>query len=533
MTSGSEAAIERARQVLDGLATSVDLREPLAGFLWGASRTHDRARLEALVAHVAGRTAGHIRSDARYRWELSHRVGAPDPSYAPPARWAPWRAGDASAFENDRYRLESAVLLPVVCVGYLELFEAAARLEASRSAGSAADEGVELVTHDDDPAARVDAAASRDSRASRAQALFDESLAVLRYDLARAVVGDDPFSDTHMLRVIARSPHVLARLEPLAVALASTYAVEHPRPPVEGVRFPFVGKPLASATAMLASALLDLGLHLPLLADQVAWLAHARRDDGGWADAAETSSDVLTTTMVASVLVRLDPAFDGAGVSRFLLDRQGDDGLWRALGPDAPWITHEVLELLEALALPFSARFRWPHVHASHRDRKTLLPSFGHFLELCELFGSVGSLARTPVELAFVDLIGFRAFNNLHGQDLGDDILAAFGEALSAIPGVRTIRDGGDEFLVVGAPTRDDLQVELEAFLDRWRAVFVQRYGDTTPVAPRVLVALGSAGELRRTRESLGRAITETKTLDVDPTRGFVMRARPTIPPSA
>jgi GGDEF domain-containing protein len=302
---------------------------------------------------------------------------------------------------------------------------------------------------------------------------------------------------------------------------------------VEGVRFPFVGKPLASATAMLASALLDLGLHLPLLADQVAWLPRARREDGGWADATEASSDVLTTTMVASVLVRLDPDFDGAGVSRFLLDRQGDDGLWRALGPDAPWITHEVLAVLEALALPFAECFRWPHVHASHRDRKTLLPSFGHFLELCELFGSVASLARTSVELAFVDLIGFRAFNNLHGQDLGDDILAAFGEALSAIPGVRTIRDGGDEFLVVGAPTRDDLQSELEAFLDRWREVFVQRYGDTTPVAPRVLVARGSAGELRRTRESLGRAITETKTLDVDPTRGFVMRARPSMPPSA
>lgn len=520
--TGASTAIERARRVLDELATSVDLREPMAGFLWGASRAHDRARLEALIAHVAGRTAGHIRSDARYRWELSHRVGAPEPSYAPLARWAPWRAGDASAFENDRYRLESAVLLPVVCVGYLELFEAAARLE-----------GVDLATPDDDAAVRVDDAASRESRTSLAQALFDESLAVLRYDLARAVVGDDPFSDTHLLRVIARSPHVLARLEPLAVALASTYAVEHPRPPVEGVRFPFVGKPLASATAMLASALLDLGLHLPLLAEQVAWLAQARREDGGWADAAETSSDVLTTAMVGSVLVRLDPELDGAGVSQVLLDRQGEDGLWRALGPDAPWITHEVLELLEALALPFSARFRWPHVHASHRDRKTQLPSFGHFLELCELFGSVASLARTPVELAFVDLIGFRAFNNLHGQDLGDDILAAFGEALSAIPGVRTIRDGGDEFLVVGAPTRDDLQIELEAFLGGWREVFVQRYGDTTPVAPRVLVARGSAGELRRTRESLGRAITETKTLDVDPTRGFVMRMRPSIPPSA
>jgi GGDEF domain-containing protein len=503
LTRSGDEAIEYARRAIDGLATAVDLREPLAGFLWGASRSRDRARREALIAHVAGRTAGHIRSDARYRWELSHRVGAPEPAYAPASGWAPWRAGDTSAFENDPYRMESALLLPVVCVGYLELLHAAA--------------------HD----------GSSSEKASLAASLFDESLAVLRYDLARAVVGDDPFSDTHLLRVIARSPHVLARLEPLAVALASTYAVEHPRPPVEGVRFPFVGKPLASATAMLASALLDLGLHLPLLADQVAWLAQARRDDGGWADAAETSSDVLTTTMVASVLVRLDPEVDGAGISRFLIDRQGEDGLWRALGPDAPWITAEVVELLEALALPFSARFRWPHVHASHRDRKTLLPSFGHFLELCELFGSVGSLARTTAELGFVDLIGFRAFNNLHGQDLGDDILAAFGEALSAIPGVRTIRDGGDEFLVVGAPTRDDLQSELEAFLDRWRAIFVARYGETTPVAPRVLVARGSAGELRRTRESLGRAITETKTLDVDPTRGFVMRARPTIPPSA
>ena len=88
----------------------------------------------------------------------------------------------------------------------------------------------------------------------------------------------------------------------------------------------------------------------------------------------------------------------------------------------------------------------------------------------------------------------------------------AFAEEVSQLSAARAIRDGGDEFLIVGAPGRGGLARDLDSFRRRWPASFRARFGgDAPPVAPRILVgrALGSA--LRKAREELGRSIGSLK----------------------
>lgn len=473
---------ERGRQALERIASEVDLREPLVASAWLASTARNAARAEALIAHVASREPGHVRTESRYRFELSHRVGVPTPFYAPPDVWTPWHPSDGSAFERDRFAQEEWLVQPAAVVGHLAVF-----------ARQGADE------------------------------LFDEALRVLRRDLAQAALGDAPFTDTFLLRAVTRAPEVLRALEPVAFAVTSAYAASDAAP-VLGVRFPYATKPLTSATAALADALLSQGAYLELLAAQVRWLETARREDGGFGDADEPS-DPWTTALAANVLSALDPAHDFDRTLSHLAAAQRDDGTWAAIGPDAPVTTAEVLSLFDAAERGFSERFRWPRVPAGHRDRKTGLPSFAHFLELVELLSHVGTLATVATELAFIDLIGFRAFNNHHGQDLGDAVLEAFAEAIEELPGSRAIRDGGDEFLLVGAPGAEGLQTRLEGFLQTWPPRFRARFGDAAPVAPRVLVTSGPAHALRATRERLGRAITEAKERASDPSVGFVLRA--------
>jgi hypothetical protein len=95
---------------------------------------------------------------------------------------------------------------------------------------------------------------------------------------------------------------------------------------------------------------------------------------------------------------------------------------------------------------------------------------------------------------------------------MGDLALAAFAAELAQIGAARAIRDGGDEFLLVGAPTRTRLFEDLDAFRRAWPAVFRARFGDgAPPVAPRILVAEVQGSEVIEAREHLGRAIGELK----------------------
>ena len=72
-------------------------------------------------------------------------------------------------------------------------------------------------------------------------------------------------------------------------------------------------------------------------------------------------------------------------------------------------------------------------------------------------------------------------------------------------------RHGGDEFLVVGAPTRSGLAAALDAFRRAWPARFAARFGEGTPVVSRILTTSGQSKDLRAMRERLGRALTPLK----------------------
>jgi len=228
--------------------------------------------------------------------------------------------------------------------------------------------------------------------------------------------------------------------------------------------------------------------------------------------------------VAADLLVRVDPSFDLQPTLDYLVSTQHPDGLWRALGPDAPWLTSEVIRLALAMQRPFAERFRWPHVGRSVIDHKTGVPFFAHFIDIANLLASLPGLAPTSLELAFIDLIGFRAFNNHFGQDAGDDVLRRFATELKTIPVSRAIRDGGDEFLVIGAPSRGELEADLRVFMTAWKARFHAVFGADVPaVTPRVVVSSGRASELRGLRQRLGREITALKTLESIPETGVLV----------
>jgi GGDEF domain-containing protein len=226
---------------------------------------------------------------------------------------------------------------------------------------------------------------------------------------------------------------------------------------------------------------------------------------------AQEPEDVMTTLVCAELLAGLDPGFDLVPTARWLAARQRSDGLWIALGPEAPWLTWVMATWLEAADRSFAERFVFPTLQPGDRDRKTGLAFFSYFDDLSRLFAATRELAESRVELAFLDLAGFRAFNNAHGQDTGDAVLAEFAQALREIPTAAVVRDGGDEFLVVGAPTCTGLVEALHEFRHRWPARFRARFGERTPVASRILVTSGPGKDVRAMRERLGRSLAPLK----------------------
>ena len=144
-------------------------------------------------------------------------------------------------------------------------------------------------------------------------------------------------------------------------------------------------------------------------------------------------------------------------------------------------------------------------------DRKTGLPFYAYFDDLSRLFLELPGIAETTTELAFIDLAGFRAFKTAYGQDLGDAVLAAFAMCIATVPAAQAIRDGGDEFLVLGAPTRTGLAGNLDALRSRWPREFRARFPDAGLVVPRVIVATTKCRDIRACRELLGKRIGDLK----------------------
>ncbi len=262
-----------------------------------------------------------------------------------------------------------------------------------------------------------------------------------------------------------------------------------------------------------------------MLGSLVATVRAAQHDSGGFGDAmperieAKFGRDnVLTSYVCTDLLASLDPSFELERALAWLASEQRADGFFVAFGPELGWLTGEIARLLGAASRPFAERFRFPHVPSANLDRKTGLPFYAFFDDLAHLFAALPGLSSAAVPVAFLDLAGFGAFNNAFGQDLGDSVLAEVARALETVAFARAIRDGGDEFIVVGAPCRTDLDRDLDLFRAAWPARFAAAFGkDVPPVAPRILVTDAPGRALRQARERLGRSMGDVKNAAKNP----------------
>lgn len=427
----------------------------------------------------------------RYRWGMNPRLVADWPAWVgPPTSWNPWRTRDIAAWADRRQRSSEDIeqlLTPIILADSLELL--------------------------------VDASRRSDACGDLAREFLEEALPKARRDAAAWVLEIRAWADTWALWAMARRPETLTLLLPFASAIADSYAASARRAGdvVLGKRFPFYDVPLASASAQLAVGLVALGVHPNLAGALAAWVRGQQRDDGGWGDG-DGASDLLTTLVAAELLASLDPTCDPTPTARWFASAQRSGGWWRACGPEAGWLTVEILAWLQRADRPFAERFAWPHLAVTNRDRKTGLPFYGYFSDLERLFDAVPGLAGASVDIAFIDLAGFGVFNHDYGMERGDHVLRTFAQALARISGAMAIRDGGDEFIILGTPTGTALPVRMATFREDWAAEFAETYGGGI-VAPRILTATTTGARIVDARNELGLRIAQVKdeTLSVGP----------------
>ena len=349
--------------------------------------------------------------------------------------------------------------------------------------------------------------------ATRARALLSEALPTVEDDVALRIAGVEAWGDTFLLWAFARRPRALARVPGLVSAIASRYAARADRTDglVHGRSYPFFDIPMPSATAHLAAAAARTGEGLGMVARAVDWLRANRRPDGGWGDPRQPT-DLLTTLAVAELLGLLDATFDPTAVLEVMEAQVKDRGGRPAMvGPEWPWLAAELLAFGSWSGKPFQERFRWPHVPQSMTDPSVNVPRKEAFFVDARLFEELPGLAGLPIECGFIDLAGFGTWNTNHGQDTGDKLLALLTAELRRLPDSRTIRDGGDEFLVLGAPMANGLPERLQELFARWPEVSRVRFPGLPVVPLRAVVGRGAAGELRKLRDRLGEDIGPVK----------------------
>ncbi|HEX5589048.1 MAG TPA: diguanylate cyclase [Candidatus Limnocylindrales bacterium] len=491
------AAVRRATDALVTAAPQLDLRDPMVPTALRFARHHGADILPSpILGAWRTRTLSAVAQDRETPWTLGFDGAPNSPVYDTPDRTgALWRPRERDWLDRDPTGFSGRLLGPIALaenVDFLASLEADANPAVSRTAAE----------------------------------ILREIQPRMEADLADCVVGADPWRDTFALWLVARRPLALARLHPLALAIATRYGTLANRLAglVCGTRFPFEAVPLTSANAHLGVALWTLDYRPTLLAGITSFVRSRRSPDGGFSDEGQFP-DVLTTLAAADLLSTLDPGFDTGPTIGWFARTQEPAGWWRALDPEVPWLTAAIVEWLEGAERPFAERFRWPAYQRVDLDRKTGIPAYVAFDRLARVFEALPGIAAAPVGIAFCDLAGFREFNNAHGQDMGDRALRTFATALSEIDASIAIRDGGDEFLVVGAPARRDLVEDLERFRAAWPARFAGEYGPNAgAVAPRILVTTTNGGSIRDTRERLGQAISSVKTTDPEPPPEGVLR---------
>ncbi len=481
-------AIARARDAFSALADELPLDDGLAASILLARP--DRLRGPAATAYLADlrrRMDAPAPSSGPFPW---HRDPAEPHAYARRGRHPriSWRPGEARLMATDLTAYLERLRDPIAIVDTLELLS---RLEAIGGPAIA------------DTAGHV----------------RREAMPAIETEMAWWILGSDPWRDTFGLWLATDRPHAMSQVHSLLVATAARYATLASR--VAGVvcgnSAPFEGVPLVSASAQLVLGLWTLGLYPSLVPGIVAFVGAERHDNGSWADPGQPP-DVLTTLAAAEVMSRLNPGFDPAPTAAYLSRLQEPAGWWRALDPEVPWLTSAVVAWLERADRPYHERFAWPAVQKWDRDRKTRIPTYTYFSDVARVLGAVPGLREAVMPILFCDLAGFKEFNNQAGQQRGDEVLRAFAGALGAIAWARAIRDGGDEFVVIGAPGRPGFVDDVHAFRAAWPRTFAASFGHDAPaVAPRLLVSTATGGTLEDARERLGRLVGDVKTAHPEP----------------
>jgi hypothetical protein len=481
-------AIERARAALAALADDLPLDDGLAASILLAD--HDRLGGPApttILADLRRRMDLPVPSAGPFGW---HRDPATATGHARSGRRPriSWRPGEASLLAADTTGYLERLRDPIAIVDTLELL---ARLESTGPPAVA-----ETAGH-----------------------VRREAMPAIETEIAWWILGSDPWRDTFGLWLATDRPHAAPHVHALLVATATRYATLATR--VAGVvcgnAAPFDGVPLVSASAQLGLGLWTLGLYPSLVPGIAAFVAGERRPNGSWADPGQPP-DVLTTLAAAEVMSRLAPGFDPVPTASYLARLQEPAGWWRALDPEVPWLTSAVLGWLERAGRPFHERFAWPAVQKWDRDRKTRIPTYTYFSDIARVLGGIPDLRAASMPILFCDLAGFKEFNNAKGQQLGDEVLRCFAEALGDVAYARAIRDGGDEFVVIGAPGRPGFVDDVDAFRRAWPGVFATAFGADVPaVAPRLLVSTATGGTLEAVRERLGRLVGDVKSAHPEP----------------
>jgi len=488
------------RQALHRLLAADPRREPLfpTTLLDLQLSTGETVDVGWLLSVWSGRTSGPVGTGASgrparrrsddYPWPLALDPVGPRPAYiGPNEQWRVWRPADEQVRSNDPGRFFARLVEPLVITESAEFLESMIAIEG--------------------PARE------------RAETLLVLALPAIRRALAAGAAHRHAWADTFILWALSRRTRLLRRVHPFALAIADGYAASAliDEGIGRGSEAPFQDRPLASVSAQLASGLIALGLRPKLAASLIGFVKRAEDPLGGWGDGGGPV-DVLTTLVAAELLSQTDPEFDPRRTALALVGLQDQDGWWRAAGPDTVWTTRAVAELLARLEAPFADRWQWPQLAIEHRDRRSGLAWGTWLADLGRLMSEVAGLSRARIEIAFIDLAGFGAWNTRFGQALGDRVLRSFAQVLAEIPGTVATREGGDEFVVLGAPTATGLEARIKHACAAWQVRFREEYGsELAPVRPRILVTSTSGGSLLAARDALGFAIGTLKARWPDP----------------